>query len=167
MQLTGWTHYENKNFVGPLEERWNKYRNKNKIFPKQIDVQKYAEDNNISLEESSKILLDKYNKIPDWIDEEKVKEYEKINEECTNVLVDYCVKNHIFISDDEHQNEDWGCPVFDNKWKLTFTLRAWSGIMAEVWNRILGIDTLNYLDFYCMGNSNTIIKDYKKPLDIV
>ena len=109
---------------------------------------------------------DEYHKNP-WLDGKKAEgeALSKYRDECTKELVDFCVQNRIFISDSEHQNKDWGCPVFDNKYKLTFTLRSWAGIMAEVWSKITGKE-LDYLDFYCSGDVAISNYNYRKPIDI-
>lgn len=133
-----------------------------------------AEMETLSKEEDAKKLReakqkewDEYDKNP-WLDgkKEEGENLIALRQKCYQDLVDYCVKNRIYISPNQHQNEDWGVPVFDNKYVDQFSLRSWGGIMAEVWNKIMGREDLNYLDFYC-NDADKIIKDYKKPLEIV
>ena len=103
-----------------------------------------------------------------WV-EGKRKEGEalqKYREQCTEDLVNYCIEHRIYISPEEHQNADWGVPVFDNKYVDQFSLRSWADLMSEVWNEIMDRADLTYLDFYC-NDADKVIKDYKKPSEVM
>lgn len=77
------------------------------------------------------------------------REVHELHEKCYKELVDYCVDNKIFFTDDQHQSNSFkAVPLFDGKLPMTFSLRAWSGLIADVWNKILGTN-YNYLTFYC------------------
>lgn len=106
---------------------------------------------------------DEYAKNP-WLDgkKEEGERLTNLKQKCCQDLIDYCVQNRIYISPDEHQGADWGVPVFDNTYVDQFSLRSWGAIMAEVWNKIMGREDLDYLDFYC-NDADKVIKDYKKP----
>lgn len=76
----------------------------------------------------------------------------KLHEKYYKELVDYCVENKVFFTDNQHQSSIFkAVPLFDDKLPMSFSLRSWSGLMSEVWNKILGTD-YNYLSFYC-GNT--------------
>lgn len=85
-----------------------------------------------------------------WNDVPK-NEAHKLRQDYYKELVDYCVESKVFFTDEQHQSSSFkAVPVFDGELPMTFTLRAWSDLMSEVWNKILGTD-YNYLTFYC-GN---------------
>lgn len=110
-------------------------------------------------------LWEEYDKNP-WLDgkKEEGEALQRYREKCCNDLIEYCILHRIYISPEEHQNSDWGVPIFDNKYVDQFSLRSWAGIMSEVWNKILETDELDYLSFYC-SDADNVIKDYKKPID--
>lgn len=125
-----------------------------------------SEDDVKKLREAKQKEWDDYNENP-WIEgkEDEGESLVVLRQKCFQDLINYCIKNHIYISPDEHQNADWGVPVFNNKYIDQFSLRSWGDIMAEVWNEIMGRNDLDYLNFYC-NDADNAIKDYKKPLAI-
>lgn len=99
-------------------------------------------------------------------DFENKNDYEILNTKSIVEIIDYCIDNKIYISDYEHQSTEFhGVPVVDG-YSCTFTLRAWSRIMADVWSKITG-NNYDYLDFYCgCGNGHNDTLDgipYNKP----
>lgn len=91
-------------------------------------------------------------------DPKKKEEMIDILDKSHQAVLDYCVRNHIFYTDSEHQSSQYKCvPIVNNKWVMTYTLRAWSGLMADVWSRILH-KSYDYLDFYCQSIPEEIKK---------
>lgn len=170
MKLIKWIPYETseyKSYLDPSDELL-KLRNPNKkLWIREDDdtVKEYAEKNRIGIDKAFKIIKEKNEKLPDWIDEDKADFYKDINEVCRYKLKKYCIDNKIFITDGQHQTSM--IPVFqddDNqRYTLLYSLRAWSGLMAEVWNEILKTDKYYYLDFYC-DSRNTEIDEYLKNI---
>lgn len=167
MEVTKWIPYPKddqklEGLIDPADERlslWNK--NKHWIIPKS-DIEKYASDNNVSFEEAKKELNDYNDSLPSWTDEEKAEELAEISQRCDQAIRRHCVENKIFFTDEEHQSDKYRCvPVVDDKYYLTYSLRAWSGLMADVWNEILGKTCLDYIDIYC-GNVPAEVEKYLK-----
>lgn len=162
MKLVDWIYYredgnyrdnDHKTIIDPDDEL-NKLRNPKRrwiIRDDDEDVIKYSKDHNVSISEAKQIVEKENDKLPIYIDEEKANFYKEISETCDQKLKKYCVKNHIFITDSEHQHSK--VPVFQDddgqKYLTLYSLRAWSGLMADVWNEILHTDRFMYLDFYC------------------
>lgn len=160
MKVTGWTTWnieddkwtENCGYVDPDNERLKLWNPEKKLFsPTKDEVSQYAANFYVTKEEAQKRLKAEWDAKPNYIDEKKAEEYSNITKECEEVLIKYCIDNHVFKTDYEHQGGKNGVPVFDDKYILTYTLRAWGGLMADVWNEILKTDKFGYLDFYCGG----------------
>lgn len=90
-----------------------------------------------------------YKEIADVIDFDNDRErFDKVFLDVYNAVIDFCVENKVYVSDNEHQGGDYGVPIVNNLYKLEFSLRTWAGLMAEVWSKINNKD-YDYLDFYC------------------
>lgn len=163
MKVTKWIRWNTeddsnewkKPYIDPYDERRKLWNPDKKIFsPTKEEVNQYAANFYVTKEEALEKLLERYEALPDYVDEKKANEWLEIGHECEKALIDYCVKNHVFLSDYDHQGNSKGVPVFDDKYILTYTLRSWAALMADVWNEILGLsfkDKYNYLNFYCNG----------------
>lgn len=152
--------------IDPNEERI-KLINKNKhLFVSDEEAKKYASENSYTFEEAKKKLEKMYDAMPAFTDEKKADELLKISEKCDKAVHKFCVENKIFYTDEEHQSDRYACcPVIDNKYVVTYSLRTWSGLMADVWNEILDRDDLTYLDIYCNSVPASVEK-YLKDNDI-
>lgn len=163
MKFLEWTaaHYEKEGwpkcdgFIDPSEE-WQKLWNLDKkLVISKDDISQYAANFGKTQEEAAKILREENNKKPFWTDEKKAEQLKSLYDEMEKTALDYCVDNHIFVSDYQHQSDSFkGVPVLEdngNKYVLLMTFRAWGGFMADVWNKILKTDKFNYLSFYCNG----------------
>lgn len=160
MKVTKWIAFPYNNelnssvlpdgLIDPDDERM-KLVNKNKhLFIRDDEAQKYASENSCTFEEAKKKLEEMYDTIPTFTDEKKADELLKISEKCDKAVHKFCVENKIFYTDEEHQSSGFACcPVIDDKYVVTYSLRAWSDLMAGVWNEILDRDDLMYLDIYC------------------
>jgi hypothetical protein len=81
-------------------------------------------------------------------DFENEQDFRDTNSKAIDEIVDYCIEHKIYVSDYKHQSLDFhGVPVVDGH-AITFSLRMWSSVMADVWSKITG-NNYNYLDFYC------------------
>lgn len=177
MKLIKWipyklTDYNSKEYIDPSEKILELVNPNKKLFIRKDDdfVKDYAEKNDIGINEAFEFLKKENEKIPYYIDEDKANFYKDINEMCYIQLKKYCIENNIFITDTDHQSRGCeGIPVFKDddgqKYMMFYSLRAWSGLMAEVWNAILKTDKYYYLDFYC-GMRNKEIDEYLKALKI-
>lgn len=161
MEVTGWTTWnteddkwiDNCGYIDPDNERMKLWNPEKKLFSPTLDeISQYATNFCVSREDAQKKLRAEHDAKSDYIDEKKAKELIDITKECEKALIKYCVDNHVFKTDYEHQGGENGVPVFNNKYILTYTLRSWGALMADIWNEILGEnDKYNYLDFYCGG----------------
>lgn len=161
MKVTGWIQWDTSDdsnkwqgkYLEPFDERRKLWNPEKKLFyPTKEDINQYAANFYVTKEEAQKRLRAKQDAKPDFIDEKKADEWLEIGKQCEEAVIKYCVENHVFLTDYDHQGNKKGVPVIDNKYILTYTLRAWGGLMADVWNEILGEkNKYNYLDFYCSG----------------
>lgn len=150
----------------PFSEKLKYWNKKHKLIIPDKDIEAYAIANNASKEEAKSILYSKNDKEPAWTDKKMADYWGRISDEIDTALQDYVVKNKIFLTDYDHQNQNedgHGVPVFQdsdgNLYVGTYTLRSWSGLMAECWNKILGISSLSYIDIYC-GSTPAEISKY-------
>lgn len=131
MKITAWTNeeYARKHYTDPFEERLNLMNpNKKMITPKELV--EMAKSKGISNEEMYQIWSDVNDKIPTWLDEDKVKEYESILSEMLDCLIKHCKEKEIRFSADYHQYGDYGVPIIDNKYMYYTFARTWGYIMA-------------------------------------
>lgn len=171
MKFIGWTNakYENKDwpscdgYLDPMDEKHKLWNPDKKIFISADDISEYTTNFQVSREEASKILKEENDKKPNWIDEDKANYWDTIDNLIYEATLNYCVDNHVFFTDWEHQSEDFkGVPVLEDengKYVLLMTLRAWGGFMADVWNKILKTNKFGYIDFYC-GGCPKEVEDY-------
>ena len=169
--LTGWTSWQQYEEEGsPYLDFAESISKLKKLHPKIYTKQELEGKSEEEIKKLSDRLLkewEEYNKHP-FIEgkEEEGKALMAYREKCYEDLFDYCVKNRIYVSPEEHQNGEWAVPVFDDKYVDQFTLRSWASLMAEVWNEIMDRADLTYLDFYC-NDADKVIKDYKKPSEVM
>lgn len=167
MKLVDWISYREDNNYGniidPDNEILKLLNPKRKWFVKETDeeVVKYSKEHNISTSKAKQIIEKENDTLPTYIAEEKANFYKEINDICYQKLINYCIKNHIFITDYQHQSPHFkGIPVFQDddgqKYLSLYSLRAWSGLMADVWNEILKTNRFSYLDFYCNSRDEEI-----------
>lgn len=156
MKITKWTDDNGAaNYIDPGEER-HKYWNfeRNKIEKESLDTLRNKTFNSDEEKDAAwKEYFQKLDAIPCFTDEAKVAEWEEIQEQYCEAIVQCLIDTGIRISQEDHQ-----CgyiPVADDKYVMMFTFRAWSGILAEVWNRLHPEGpTRDYLDYYCQGTGD-------------
>lgn len=171
MEVTRWISYPDDELnvpglTNPDDERLSLWNNKKQWIISKADIEKYASDNNVSLEEAEEKLYKLNDSLPDWTDEKRAKELEKTIQECDQAVRKHCIENKIFFTDEEHQSSIYTCvPVVDDKYYLTYSLRSWAGLMADVWNEILGDSSLSYIDIYCGAVPDSVEK-YLKENDL-
>lgn len=151
MKITKWTDINGmKNYIDPGDERrkyWNHERSK-----AQEKAFKILRDTNFeSEEEKNKVWaeeLKKWENIPNYTDEEKAEEWGKVESDYYEAVVQCLIDTGIRVSQEDHQCDY--IPVADDKYVMMFSFRVWSGILAEVWNRLHSNEPeRNYLDYYC------------------
>lgn len=170
MKFVKWIHYrEDGNYEdildvdSELQKLWNPEK-KWIIREDDEDVIKYSKEHNVSIQEAVHVIEAEDNKLPTYIDEEKANHLEEIGKVCDQKLREYCIKEKIFLTDRTHQISN--IPVFEDddgqKYLMLYSLRAWSGLMADVWNKILDTDRLHYLSFYCNVRDEEVDNYLKK-----
>ena len=154
MKVTAWTNeeYARKHYIDPSDERL-KLLNPNKkiITPNELKI--LAKENNLSDNEMYEKWKTEYDKIPMWLDEDKVKEYEGILSEIQECVINHCKEKGIRFSADYYQYGDYGVPIIDNKYMFFTFARTWGWIMA-----MADDDKSNngYLKYYLHGNEHPI-----------
>lgn len=143
MKVTGWTYWGDNNYVDLDVER-RSLINPNKKIPSPGQLKKILEETGQTSEEWHA----EFEKIPFYIDDNeakrKIDEYTKIRD----TVIDYCVKNKIYVTDNNHQYSDFGAPIVDNKYIYCDSLLGWSDVMAKAWS-IINEKSYRNLDFYC------------------
>ena len=117
MKVTAWTSetYARKYYIDPFEERLNLTNpNKKMITPNELKT--LAKENNLSNDEMFEKTKSEYDKIPMWLDEDKVKEYNGLLSEMETCVIEHCKEKGIRFSSDYHQYGDYGVPIIDDKY---------------------------------------------------
>lgn len=150
MKVTAWTNeeYARKHCIDPSDERL-KLLNPNKKIITPNELKTLAKENNLSNDEMYEKWEIEYNKIPMWLDEDKVREYESILSEMQECIINHCKEKGIRFSADYHQYGDYGVPIIDYKYMYFTFARTWGWIMA-----IADDDKSDngYLKYYLYGN---------------
>ena len=154
MKVTAWTNeeYARKHYIDPSDERLKLLNpNKKTITPNELKT--LAKENNLSNDEMYEKWKTEYDKIPMWLDEDKVKEYEGILSEIQECVINHCKEKGIRFSADYHQYGDYGVPIIDNKYMFFTFARTWGWVMA-----MADDDKSNdgYLKYYLHGNEHPI-----------
>lgn len=126
--------------------------------------------------EDPKATPQKEPKFKNNVDRNAAEEILDIKDEAKIEIMNYCYVNGINISDTEHQNEKYGCPVIkytkpnendSNYYIMRFSCKEWSEIMATVWSKIVkdrkadGED-ISYLEWYNNYLFSKTAKDLRK-----
>ena len=74
---------------------------------------------------------EKVTKQPEIWDEE---EYRHKYDEIERAIVENLRENKYKFDGTYHQYGKMGCPIIDDKYYCTFTMRAWGGIMYSAWD---------------------------------
>ena len=154
MKVTAWTNeeYARKHYIDPFEERLNLMNpNKKMITPNELKT--LVKENNLSDDEMLKKWKTEYDKIPIWLNEDKVKEYESILSEMLDCLIKHCKEKGIRFSADYHQYGDYGVPIIENKYMYFTFARTWGWIMAMADD---DKSDNGYLKYYLHGNEHPI-----------
>ncbi len=152
MKVTAWTNEEfaRKHYIDPFDERLNLMNpNKKMITPNELKT--LAKENNLSDDEMLKKWKTEYDKIPMWLDEDKVKEYESILSEIQECVINHCKEQGIRFSADYHQYGEYGVPIIDNKYMYFTFARTWGWIMAMTDD---DKSDNGYLKYYLHGNEH-------------
>lgn len=119
MKVTAWTSetYARKYYIDPSEERLNLMNpNKKMITPNELKT--LAKENNLSNDEMFEKWKteSEYDKIPMWLDEDKVKECNSLLSEMETCVIEHCKEKGIRFSSDYHQYGGYGVPIIDDKY---------------------------------------------------
>ena len=150
MKVTAWTNeeYARKHYIDPFDERLNLMNpNKKMIMPNELKT--LAKENNLSCDEMLKKWKTEYDKIPMWLDEDKVKEYNSLLSEMETCIIEHCKEKGIRFSSDYHQYGDFGIPIIDDRFMYMGFARTWGWIMAQADN---DYSDKGYLKYYLHGN---------------
>ena len=156
MKVTSWTNevYARKHYIDPFDERLNLMNpNKKPITPNELKT--LAKENNLSCDEMFEKWKTEteYDKIPMWLDEDKVKEYNSLLSEMETCVIEHCKEKGIRFSSDYHQYGDYGVPIFNNKYMYYTFARTWGWIMAMADD---DKSDNGYLKYYLHGNEHPI-----------
>lgn len=146
MKVTAWTNeeYARKHYIDPFEERLNLMNpNKKMITPNELKT--LAKENNLSNDEMFKKWKTEYDKIPMWLDEDRVKEYNSLLSEMETCIIEHCKEKGIRFSADYHQYGNYGVPIIDDKYMYYTFARTWGYIMAQADENE---DERGYLKYY-------------------
>lgn len=155
MKVTAWTNedYARKHFIDLYDERLKLMNpNKRKMITSK-ELEQLAKENNLSIDEMAEKWQAEYNKIPTWLDENKVQEYENAIHEMEQCVIKHCRKTGIKFSSDYHQYGKYGVPIIDNKYMYYTFARTWGWIMAQAIN---DNSDYGYLRYYLHGNEELI-----------
>lgn len=131
MKVTAWTNeeYARKHYIDPYDERLNLMNpNKEMITPNELKT--LAKENNLSIDKMYEKWKTEYDKIPMWLDEDRVREYEGILSEMQECVINHCKEKGIRFSADYHLYGDYGVPIIDYKYMYYTFARTWGYIMA-------------------------------------
>lgn len=152
MKVTAWSNeeYAREHYIDLFNERLN-LMNPNKKMITPNELVEMAKSKGISNEEMYQIWSDVNDKIPMWLDEDKVKEYNSLLSEMETCIINHCKEKGIRFSGDYHQNGDYGIPVIDDKYMFFCTLREWGYVMAQSDG---DNSDMGYLKYYLHGNEH-------------
>lgn len=159
MKVTAWTNeaYARKHYIDPFEERLNLMNpNKKMITPNELKT--LAKENNLSNDEMFEKWKteSEYDKIPMWLDEDKVKECNSLLSEMETCVIEHCKEKGIRFSSDYHQYGGYGVPIIDDKYMYYTFARTWGWIMAMVDNDESDNGYLKYYHCHCLKNERLI-----------
>lgn len=152
MKVTAWTNeeYARKHYIDLFDERLKLLNpNKKMIMPNELKT--LAKENNLSCDEMFEKWKTEteYDKIPMWLDEDKVKEYNSLLSEMETCVINHCKEKGIRFSADYHQYGDYGVPIIDDKYMYYTFARTWGWIMAMADG---DESDKGYLKYYLHGN---------------
>ena len=148
MKVTAWNNekYARKHYIDLFDERL-KLLNPNKKMITPNELKTLAKENNLSCDEMFEKWKTEteYDKIPMWLDEDKVKEYNSLLSEMETCVINHCKEKGIRFSADYHQYGDYGVPIIDDKYMYYTFARTWGYIMAMAYENE---DERGYLNYY-------------------
>lgn len=152
MTVTAWTNeeYAREHYRDLFEERLA-LLNPNKKALSPMELKRLAEEQNVPYGEFVENWLNEYEKIPQFIDENKAKEYGDILNKMEECVIEHCKEKGIRFSAGYHQYGEYGVPIIDNKYMYFTFARTWGWIMAQT----DGDDSdMGYLKYYLHGNEH-------------
>lgn len=82
-------------------------------------------------------------------------------QEVINLIKEEIAKNGYVFSGVKHQCASTGVPVFSNGTCFRASMRAWGGIMAEIYQKPNG-GSFSYMDFYMSVPGEDVLPEYEK-----
>lgn len=128
MKVTGWTYWEDPNYIDVNDEHTRIAIELTKDVPK---IPNREEFDKLSEEEKVKIFEKRRIEFDAALDNQELREIDRIIEECYDAVINDVRENNYHFTGNEHQNEDYGVPIIDNKYKLCTSQRSWGGIIAD------------------------------------
>lgn len=129
MKVTGWTEWEDPNYVDITQENTKKRCAVMNTVPKLMnidDFKKLTENEKETYLEERKSAVDKAFENYDRSCEELEA---KIREA---VIIELREKGYHFFGE-HHQNDPHGTPIIDDKYIYCVSMRTWGGVMAEAY----------------------------------
>ena len=152
MTITAWTNeeYAREHYRDLFEERLALLNpNKKPLTPTQL--KEMAESKGIPYDEFFKTWFDEYEKIPQFIDDDRAKAYGDTLNKIEECIIEYCKEKGIRFSAGYHQYGDFGIPIIDDRFMYMGFARTWGWIMAQA----DGDDSdMGYLKYYLHGNEH-------------
>lgn len=128
MKVTGWTYWEDTNYIDLNDEHTRIAVELTKDVPKIPDRETFFL---MSEEEQTKALQERRIAFDAALDNEELRNVDTLIEESYKAVIKEVRENGYHFTGNAHQNADWGVPILDNKYKLCVGQRSWGGIIAD------------------------------------
>lgn len=163
MKVTGWTYFENPNYIDialeitkircevtkDIKPRIPTYKEVEELRLKEADPETKLEN---ILKEHRKAFDDALLKV-----KQKTDELEKIEEEIEKAVIEELRAHNYHFPGYYHQNADFGSPIIDDKYIFCTTQRRWGGIMAKAFpEEIDNSDGMGYLEWAWENNHTKV-----------
>lgn len=128
MKVTGWTYWEDSNYIDLCDEHTRIAAEVTKNIPKLPDREIF---NKMSEGEQIKVLQERRIAFDTAMNCDEIHNIDALITEAYDVVIKDIRKNGYHFTGNDHQNADNGCPILDNKYKLCVSQRTWGGFIAK------------------------------------
>lgn len=128
MKVTGWTYWEDPNYIDINDEHTRIAIELTKHVPKLPDRETFSV---MSEEEQTKTLQERRIAFDSALDNDELRNVDALISEAYKVVIEEVRENGYHFTGNDHQNADYGVPIIDNKYKLCVGQRLWGGIIAD------------------------------------
>ena len=111
MKVTGWTYWENSDYIDLNDEHTRIAVELTKDIPRIPDRETFSM---MSEEEQTKVLQKRRIAFDAALDNEELHKIDTLIAEAYEVVIEEVRKNGYHFTGNDHQNADWGVPVLDN-----------------------------------------------------